>query len=493
MRMFKPRSPHSKAEKSQRCNRRLFILALGVLFLLSSLVGLLGCDSRDEQSDEQKLGQQQQLETFSARLGTLETHIQQQQSALQEQSNVLQTILDNVSPASMSPEWEDRLKELEDQVSDVSRWPKDAGEAGRFLEQASELITGIGARAEPQYLPRLSPVRWAAMAFAGLNDPPNVDPSLERVNQLADELRALAGAKPEGGAETLVSVLRERATELAGEAARRRVTEAVEQAKQYLEGGPGAAAEVAEIYESLGFYAADPEGGGADFDIPTLVKKLYKEMLRRQAVEQAATLRDQWETARKLEHDQPALYEATARMLLQRVVAARVALVLEGILTPVEDGLERDLRRAVATIEAEATRRAEERQAHAVRSYQRWALSEIRKFDDALQRISIETDNASSWLDTAKSLVSDSPEREKRREYLDAGQFREVRQAMIDHLLPVNLALLDLPVHERYQQAFQTGWQKLDGHDDQTNVAIASAVAEKKSLRQFLEELEDGS
>lgn len=395
----------------------------------------------------------------------------------------------------MSPEWEDRLKELESQVSDVGRWPKDAGEAGRFLEQASELITGLPARAEPQYLPRLSPVRWAAMAFTGLNDPPDVDPSLKRVHQLADELRALAGAKPEGGTEALVSVLRERATELAGEAARRRVTKAVEQAEQYLEGSPGAAAEVAEIYESLGFYAADPERGGADFDIPTLLKKLYKEMLRRQAVEQAATLRDQWENARELEHDQPALYEASARMLLQQVVAAHVALVLGGVLTPVEDGLERDLRRAVSTIETEATRRAEERQAHAVRSYQRWALSEIRKFDDALQSISNEADDASSWLDTAKSLVpdrlmSDSPERQKRREYLDAGQFREVRQAMIDHLLPVNLALLDLPVHERYQQAFQTGWRKLDGHDDQTGVAKASAVAEKKSLRDFLE---DGS
>ena len=487
--MFKP---HSRAEQSQLRNRRLFILALGALFLLSSLVGLVGCDSRDEQPDEQELGQQQQLEAVSARLGMLETHLQQQQSALQEQLNVLQTILDNVSPASMPPEWEGRLKELEDQVSDVGRWPKDAGEAGRFLDHASELITGLPVRAEPQYLPRLSPVRWAAMAFAVLNDPPDVDPSLERFDQLADELRALAGAKPEGGAEALVSVLRKRAIELAGEAARRRVTEAIEQAEQYLEGSLGAVKELTALYESLGFYATDPERSGADFDIPTLRKKLYKEMLRRQAVEQAAILRGRWETARKLEHDQPALYEASARTLLQQVVAVRVELVLEGILMPVEDGLEKDLRGVVATIETEATRRVEERQARAVRSYQRWALSKIRKFDDALQRISTKADDASSWLDTAKSLVpdrlvSDSAERQKRREYLDARQFREVGQAMIDHLLPVNVALLDLPVHERYQQAFQTGWRKLDGHDDQTEVAKASAVAEKKSLRDFLE------
>lgn len=480
MHMFKPTW---KAEQNH-FNRMLFSLSL---ILLS---GLVGCDSRDDQRDEQKLAHYQQLETLSVRLDAFESDLQQQQRALQGQSSALKKILDNVSLASMSPEWEGRLKDLEDQVSDVSRWPKDPGEAGRFFDQASELITGLPARAEPQYLPRLSPLRWAAMAFGRLKDPPDADPSLERLDQLADELRALASAKPEGGAEALVSVLQERATELAGEAARRRVTEAVEQAEQYLKGSPGAAAEVAAIYEALGFYAADLERGGADFDIPTLLKKLYKEMLRRQAIEQTATLRDQWETARKLEHDQPALYEASARTLLQQVVAARIALVLGGVLTPVEDGLERDLRRAVATIETEATRRAEERQAHAVRSYQRWALSEIRKFDDALQRISIETDNASSWLDAAKSLVSDSPERQKRREYLDAGQFREIQQAMIDHLLPVNLALLDLPVHERYQQAFQIGWRKLDRRDDQTDVAKASAVAEKKSLRDFLE---DGS
>lgn len=483
--MFKPTW---KAEQNH-FNRMLFSLAL--IFL----PGLVGCDSRDDRRDEQKLAHYQRLEALSARLDAFESGLQQQQRALQGQSSALKKILDNVSPASMSPEWEGRLKDLEDQVNNASQWPKDAGEAGRFLDQVSELITGLPARAESQYLPRLSPVRWAAMAFAGLNDPPDADPSLERSDQLADELRALAGAMPEDGAEALVLMLQERATELAGKAARRRVTEAVEQTQKYLDGSPGTATELAALYESLGFYATDPERGGADFDIPALQKKLYKEMLRRQAVEQAATLRGRWESARKLEHDQPALYEASARTLLQQVVAARVALVLEGVLTPVEGELERDLRLAVATIETEATRGAEGRQARAVRAYQRWALSEIRKFDDALQRISKEADDASSWLDTATSLVpdrlmSDSPERQKRREYLDAGQFREVGQAMIDHILPVNVALLDLPVHERYQQAFQTGWRKLDGHDDQTGVAKASAVAEKKSLRDFLE---DGS
>ena len=480
MRKFKPLS---KAVESH-LNRWLFVLAL------TFSLGLGGCDKRDDQPDKPRLAHQQQLEPLSARLGAAENAVQQQKSAIQRQSAVLQQILDNVSPVRMPPEWESRLTQLEDQVSNVSLWPKEAGEAGRFLEQASELVTGLPARAEPQYLPRLSPVRWAAMAFVSLNHPPDTGQTPDRLDQLVDELRALADARPAGDAEALVPVLRERAAELAGEAARRRVTEAIEQAERYVEGSPGAETDIARLYDSLRFYETGHERDGVDVDIPALRQRLYKEMLRRQAVEQAATLSDQWTTARGLARDQPAVYEAAARMLLQQVVSARVALVLEGVRAPVHDGLENELRRAVKTFEIEAAQRAETRRAKAVRSYQGWALSEIKQFEDAVQGISNKAAEAKSLLDAANPLRWDKPDYLENRQYTEAGQYREVRQAMIDHLLPINLALLDLPVHERYQQAFQTGWKKLDGRDDQTDVARASAVAEKKSLRAFLE---DGS
>ena len=66
------------------------------------------------------------------------------------------------------------------------------------------------------------------------------------------------------------------------------------------------------------------------------------------------------------------------------------------------------------------------------------------------------------------------------------GYYHEVRQAMVNDLLPINFALLDLPVQERFQQAFQTGWKRLDGREDQTAVAKASALTIKKSLGAFL-------
>ena len=177
-------------------------------------------------------------------------------------------------------------------------------------------------------------------------------------------------------------------------------------------------------------------------------------------------------------------------MLLQQVVSARVALILEGVTSPVHDGLERELRSAVATIEIYETQRAKKRQGRAVCAYQLWALSAIKKFEDTVQGISDKAAEANSWLDSAKPWRWDDPDYRQNRKYIEDEQYREVRQAMINHLLPVNLALLDLPVHERYQQAFQAGWQKLDGRGDQTEVAKAAAVAEKISLQEYLE---DGS
>ncbi len=486
MRKFKP----LRKAGQKHFNRWLFVLAILALILLS---GLGGCDRRDDQQDEPKLAYHQQLEAFSARLGALEDAVQRQEGALQRQSTVLQQILDNVSPARMSPEWESRLSQLEDQVSHDSRWPKDTGEAGRFLEQVSELVARLPAQAEPHYLPRLSPVRWAAMAFVNLNHPTDTGQTSDRLDQLVDELRDLTDAKPAGGADALAHALGERATELAGEAAKRRVTAAVAQADRYVEGSPGTAADVARLYELLELYVAGHETGSIDVDVPALrtkLKKLYKEMLRRQAVKQAATLHDRWKTAQKLERHQPAVYEASTRMLLQQVVSARTALILEGVTASVHEELERELRRAARTLEIKAAERAEIRQAKALRSYQRWALSEIKNFEYALQRISNKVTEAKSWLDSVNPLRWDDPDYREHRDYTETGQYEEVQQAIIHHLLPIKLALLDLPVHEHYQQAFQTGWRKLDGRDDQTEVAKASALAEKKSLRAFLE---DGS
>ena len=168
---------------------------------------------------------------------------------------------------------------------------------------------------------------------------------------------------------------------------------------------------------------------------------------------------------------EPAVYEVATRMLLQQVTSAQAALVLEGIETPVYNELEKELRAAVETIDS----KFEERQAQAMRYYQRWALEEIGAFETAFEEIKKKADGEGSWWRQDKGGWFDD-------------YYKEVQDAMIKHLLPINVALLDLPVHERYLQTFQTGWNKLDGREDQTSVAVASATTRKRALRDFLED-----
>ena len=441
--------------------RWLFVLAL---VLLS---GLTGCDRLGNQADQSESAYQEQLEALFVRLGSLE-------SAIQQQASVLHQILEQVSLPQLSPEWENRLKQLEGQIANVDQWPKDAGEAGLFFEQTSELVTGLPTWAEAQYLPRLSSVRWSAMAFTRLHHPTDTSQPLDRLEQIGDEMLDLADAKPDDGSEALGQLLQEQASRLAGKVTNRQVKEAIEQAQQYIRGSPDAMPDIAGIYEFLGHYEGGHDLVGVDGDIATLRKKVYKEMARRQADEQASVLRTQWQNVKKLPHYQPQ-YEVAARMLLQQVVSAHAAFVLEGIATTAYDELENQLRRAVETIESKAAERAEERQARAVRFYQRWALSKIREFEASFQATSYKAAEAASILRRDDGGWSDA-------------YYQEVRQAMVADLLPINLALLDLPVQERYQQAFQKGWKRLDGREDQTVVAQASALAVKKSLRAFLED-----
>ena len=436
---------------------------IGIIFLS----GLGGCDGPGNQADQSESAYHQQLEALSTRISSLE-------SATEQQTTVLQQILDHVSPPQIPADWENRLKQLEVQVGDISQWPKDAGEAGQFFEQTSELVASLPAWAETDYLPRLSLVRWTAMAFVRLSDLRSNGQSLDQLEELVVEMRDLADARPQGGSEALVQRLREDAVELAGRVTNRRVTEAIREAQQYLAGGSDAAPDIVDVYEFLGLYEKDHGLVDINVNIATLRKKVYEEMVRRQADEQAAVLRAQWQNVGKLAHHQPQ-YEVSTRMLFQQAVSAQAALVLEGIVTTSYEELENELRRAVETIETKAAEHAEERQAQVMRSYQRWALSEVKAFEAVFRATSGKATEDASLLRPDDGGWNDA-------------YYNEVRLAMINHLLPINLVLLDLPVQERYQQAFQTGWKKLDGREDQTSVAQASALTMKKSLRAFLED-----
>ena len=449
-----------------------------LLFVSGPVVLLVagGCGHADHASD-------QALQKVATALDELKTQVQADHTVassldriseqIKQQNAVLNRALGKVIPVVMPPEWEKQLTELEVRIKDAARWPKDACEAQGFLDQTSSLFKGLPAWAEADYLPRLTPVRWAAMAFVSLNRPRDGT----TLRALVEEMNGFADDKPEGGSADLQRRLIEDSRLLSVKLDPANLAEAIEKARKYVQNvdAPSAdtSADIADAYDLLGLH----EMKGAEADkVRTLRKQLHRAMVARQAEQQAASLKERWAVVQGLKKEQAGLYEVSANMLLQEVVTARVALALESVKQPTLDALETNLRRVVTDIAVQAAKREEERQAKALREYQRWALKEVNTFESVFKEAgdTVHTD----W--SAWKLGFN-------RGWTDA-EFAKVRDAMVDHLLPVNLALADLPVQKRYEQAFEKGWRQLDGREDQTQVAVATAMTVKKPLRDFFEE-----
>lgn len=415
------------------------------------------------------------LEAQSHDLAAMTKSQQATSKRIEQQTAVLNQVLGAIPLVPMPPDWEGRLAAVEAQVTDTNRWPKDAAEARHFLEQTSGLVKDVPAWAETRYLSRLNAVRWAAMAFAALEPD-----SGTAQQQIVDQLNALANARPEAGSADLEQELKKTADSRATEIKKTRLTEAIQQADQYLaakmndkEASTGAGPDILSVYEFLGLHAKNADRGS---EIRYLRKRLRERMIERQAEEQASALRTRWQKVRGLKNKQPRVYETAANMLLGEVTTARVALAIDGVEKSDYDGLESEIRRELTEIAARTARRQEERQAKAIREYQRWALGQIKSAERRLADASAQADKNARVLKADNGGWSDE-------------RYKEVRDAMVKYLLPINLALLDLPVQQRYQRPFQDGWKRLDGREDQTYVAEQTVKTVKKSLRDFLEDM----
>ena len=384
------------------------------------------------------------------------------EATIQHQTEILSAALGNALPVKMSPDWEGRLEELEATVADPDLWPKDAYQTEEFIDKLSHLISELSPLSESSYFPRLSLVRWAAVAFDGLHRTPAPH---EPLDNLAEQIRAIADAKPEAIVSDLDQRLRETAADIANRAEVQLIEETIHQARRYLtseatteQDSLASESSIEEIYEILGIYEDDTQRGDEIGDLRT---KLQHHLAIREAQQQAEELNGQWAKAKELATNRPAVYETAANMLLGEVSATRAVLALQGIQHSVYDNLEDEIRHAV-----------EEMQDKARREYQRWAMSQIIRFQNRHEEIS------NSASEDARIFSIDNGG-------WNDDRFKEVQDAMILHLLPINQVFLDLPVLKRYQREFDVGWNLLDGREEQTSVAIESALTKKRTFHNF--------
>ncbi|GEM_PF-2735460 len=434
------------------------------------------------------------------------------------QNAVIDRAMGKIIPVVMPAEWENRLSQLEARIKEPGRWPKDASEAEGFLNQASSLVKDMPAWAEADYLPRLTPVRWAAGVFVSIARPRDD----AAIPSIIEETKGLVSAIPDGGSADLERKLKEESRLLSEKLDQSKLAEAIKTAGQYIQNANSsssdeALADISNVYDVLGLYE---EEGPQAAEVRALRTQLHKSMVESQGKQQAASLAERWSIVQKLRNDQPGIFEMSVNMLLQEVATTRVALALERVKQPTLDDLETALRHVITETSTQAAKREEERQAKAIREYQRWALGQIRKFEgrmskDSLNRVSWDAvqrvkdgggcqgledlpsvaDAISHakytpvkgkfWGSTSVYTWQDKPYTEP--DFASELWFKVLRDVFVADLLPVNPVLLETAVQERYQRAFLSGLKLLDGRDDQTYVAEQTALAIKKPLRDFIE------
>ena len=411
----------------------------------------------------------------------LQQHVASQNKALAEstavlsaqidqQTAVLHRALGKMIPVVMPPEWESRLAQLEARIKEPGLWPKDANQARGFLDQASSLVKGLPAWAEEDYLPRLTPLRWAAVVFVCINR----DRDDVSMPSIVEEAMGLLNAVPDGISIDLTRKLKDETKLLSDTLDRANLAEAVKGARRYV-ANPGsisddALSDISNVYDVLGLHE---KNGPQANDVRILQSQLRKLLVTHQGKQQAGSLVERWSLVRELATTQPDLYNLSVNLLLQEVATARVLLASEGVKQPTLDELDTILRGVVTSHSTLAAKREEERYAQATRDYQRWALSQIIQFEDRFKAIEAQAVADASLWPWDKSGWS-------------AERFRDVHNVMVAHLLPIDLALLDKPVQERYQREFDKGWKQLDGRPDQTSVAEQSASTVKRPVRYFV-------
>ena len=236
------------------------------------------------------------------------------ESMMVEQRGILNNALGHGLPVHMSEQWSKQLEELENQLSERALQPKNASQANKFVRAVSALVSEVSPLAESTYFARLARLRWAAVAFDALHQERSIEDTLFGH---ADQLRAIADAKPEGVDvdSKLEGELRQRAEELLSTAEETMLDDIVDRAQEYLDaeqnGQPMVSAGLQEVYDDLGAYL---DHATRREEIEVLREELGHRLSVHEALGLATALQKQWSEAKRLAAAKDSAYEGAASM-----------------------------------------------------------------------------------------------------------------------------------------------------------------------------------
>jgi len=430
-------------------------------------------------------------------------------TSVEQQTAVLHRALGKQIPIELPNSQLQKLERLEGALRSKSAWPDSVKGVEKLRQELTQFVKEIPPWAEEDLLPRLNSLRWGIEALWTV---------LASENTPADEVestcRSLLGSMPENSSNELRELLTRKLEAATQAAEKKRQADLVRIAEAALKGtGDPAAA-----WDSLKVFESQPE-----------VKSL-RNQLRARILDDAVRNRL---TLLKETHKQSTTggNEKLRQAALLRAYEGAIGLLLDfGTEEPRPEVALKEVREFHDVCERELNedaRRQQDEVSIKVRAYQAWALKQIQSFSapngwhyeatlkwihDELKSFKDATEDR-DWVlfksfPSTKELfqeklgidMSDVPGAsltvDKQKEiYAKASKtigwrndidqevaYRTTRDGMVAYLLPINVNLLDPPVAQLYQRAFNKGWEKLNDREDQLYVAQQSAVVRKEEL-----------
>ena len=396
-------------------------------------------------------------------------------SAVEWQTAVLNRSLGQIVPATPRPEWETQLLDIEKEISVTTRWPTTEVTANTLLKKVSLFTKQLTPWGEDYFKSRLNSVRWATIAFQMLYCQSNLTSS-SSLGEAADQIKQFIDDRPDGVSGILCGLLDMKVANLEKQANTQELREFSLQGEKYLtllaiETNVVLVddKEIVTLCANLEMCSANDQGA----------RKLRDNLLAAMASQQEARhnslLKDRWKKLKVLKDKEPLLYQACVPSFYNELLTERVSLSFDGRTNSDLNAIADEIHHAITTLSDENTRQQENTNAKAMKKYQRWALTSITTFRDAYNGVAQDASKASKLFKIDNSGWN-------------AERYSAVADLMVEHLLEINIGLLEMPLQELYSREFQRGWTRLDGTKYQTEVAERTVNANKKSLLEFLAE-----
>jgi hypothetical protein len=362
---------------------------------------------------------------------------------------------------ALPPAIDTQIKNIEQQLGDPEKWPKDAESVRSLNERFVSAVDQLPPWAVDELGPRLLPRRWDIDALWLAKEATPVD--VASLSDVAGTIAAHLEGKPLGVSEKIHKELLKRKDQI--DKAER--SAAIKSVRQVLGSNEAKTRDLEKAAESLSKYA-----DSSDKEIAELNRQLGAIVLKRTFIDAFEALQKEFEGNEKIADTQ--LKEYALLQFNQGLMALRLRVYSAGLTddADVKPKLAA-LDQKVTTALAAARSLAQSRQAEKLKGYQVWALRQIkavRTLDDLRPG---EIAKISSTIDKLPNSAA--------RKAAEARAQDALINDMVKLMAPINQSLLDEAVAQWFRKVYA---KRFDELDELWKIALVErfATANKKPL-----------